>query len=385
MNIHPSYAYPNGLNEGPPRPALKWHWLGRALLVLCAALLALALAWLASNWHDAPALPRPAELARPQPRLAAERNLAYALWGLNAAPERDPAVVGRALWLANEAAAAQLLQPHDAQQREALFQAQAKTFASLAGQGLKLPQGAPWSCDERVADCLKLSFEKSEALTLQRQTIAALGARCEAVVDALQPAKGLGFEEPLPTQWHPTAPLAPLQNLHLCSLWLDTGAALAFRQGRKDEAWRLMARSSQFHRALLAGAHSLIAQTVVQRLWRRHLDMITALIAQDPAWAAQALPLVQTVGAPEVQARRWIVFEAAFGQAALQDAHRPGAPAAERGLDLLDLLQRQGIGFHLNRTTQLMDQQWLTLLKAVDSGLPQTVAALRTGKLAVDP
>ena len=58
-HIHPTYAYPNGLDEGPPRPAGRWRSLARGLLWLLALLLALVAAWVLSNWRDAEPQPRP--------------------------------------------------------------------------------------------------------------------------------------------------------------------------------------------------------------------------------------------------------------------------------------------------------------------------------------
>lgn len=388
-HIHPTYAYPNGLDEGPPRPAGRWRSLARGLLWLLALLLALVAAWVLSNWRDAEPQPRPAELAPPQARLPAERNLAYTLMGLTAAADRDPAQVGRGLWAADAHWAQQLQTTAGTAGRDAALAARAESFRALLGTPLAQPSGPPWNCDELEADCVAQYLDKADALAQQRQAMAALGARCDGVVDALQLDKGKAYEELLPADWRLAAlSTAGLQAAPLCSRWFHTGAVLAFRQGRKDEAWRLMARSNQLHRALLAGAHTLLAQQAFQGSLNRHLAFMGRLAAQDTAWVAQALPLVASFGAPEQAVRRWVLTEAAFGHAALRDAKgSPGDEGAlavgdpppsfgQRALDRLSSgLMARRIGWHPERTAQLRDQQWLQLLKRVDGGLSAAVEA----------
>ena len=402
MHIHPTYGYPNGLQEGPPSAGRRqawrwlWRWLWRALAAVLVLLAAVVLAWVVSNWRDADPQPRPPELALPVPRLPADRNVAYALMGLNAAADRDPTQVGRERWAANARLTRFFLTHPAADERAAARAAHADADQALAGAAGVAPAALPWACDEFEADCAARYGAAADALAPQRQGQSVWGARCDAVVDALQPDKGKGYEELLPTDWQvATLPMAGLQSMAFCARWLHTGAALAFRQGRKEEAWRQMARSNQFHRALLAGAHTLISQQVVQGLLRRHLAFVSGLVALDPAWAAQAVPLAAAWGAPEQAARRWLVVESAFGHAALKDAmapsdhpvtspasHPPPGWAEQVFSKATQVLTKHHIGAHPERTAQLMDQQWLALLKQVEAGLPAALEAPTTGASA---
>ena len=72
--------------------------LNRVVRLLALALLLLIAAWLASNWNDAPAQPRPAALQLPSPTLPDDRNAYFALAGLRAEADRDPSTAGQALW-----------------------------------------------------------------------------------------------------------------------------------------------------------------------------------------------------------------------------------------------------------------------------------------------
>ncbi len=358
MVIHPTYRYPNGLQEGPPAERAFWA-AGkgrRAGLVLAAALLALLLAaaWVLTNLSDAAPTPRPAELALPQPRLAPERNAAFVLLGLHAAADRDAGRAGREVWALRQKAG-------NGPEPAALAAQQ----AALTGTPLAQPQGAPWDCNALAEDCVAVYRDRADALAVQRQVVAAQGARCDALVDSAQPDKALSLEELLPAAWTPTAELAShLDAANVCAQWFNTGAVLAHRQGRRDEALRLLARSSQWHRTLIAGSHTLLAQMSAHDMARRYLRVVSGLAAQEPALAAQLLPLAASFGAPEQLARRWVVTEAAFSHGAF----RATAPAAE-GWSLQRLLWQR------ERTLQLMDQQWLGLLKRVDAGLPGALAS----------
>ena len=87
-----------------------------------------------------------------------------------------------------------------------------------------------------------------------------------------------------------------------------------------------------------------------------------------------------------------MVAESAYGQAALKDALATQSAAAtmpggdpqlgwaQRALDgVSNVLTKHHIGWHPERTAQLLDQQWLALLKRVDAGLPAALDVPRPG------
>ena len=394
LTIHPTYRYPNGLQEGLPsgvegapwQGVGRWFWrVGLALLILVVGVV---LAWVVSNRTDAGPAPRPAELALPQPRLAPERNAYFALAGLRAVADRDPAKVGRALWQAEQKLAQQLQAPLSAAERDAVLASRAGTSAQLMGTPLGADVGAePWTCDELAQDCVAAYLAQADALAQQRQQLAAVGARCDALIEGATADKPLAYEEMLLVEAGP-ALAAPAEwgNASTCSRWFRTGAVLAHRQGRKDEAWRLMARSNLLHRTLLGGAHSLIAHNVLQAMGRRNLKVTTSLLAADPAWVQQALPLVASFGAPEQLARRWLVTEAAVGYSVIREFAQRAAPsqadlsAGERLMDRVrTALMARRIGWLPEHTLQLHDQQWLALLRRVNAGLPAALLPAGAG------
>ena len=406
LTIHPTYRYPNGLQEGPPSgggQGADAGTTGRRLVLGFAGLLLLlilfVLAWVLSNLNDADPQPRPAALALPQAQVPAAQNSAFALMGLFAAADRDPAQVGRAMW-AEETRVAQALQdpqaiqtPQTFARRSEVLQEREKALASLQGARLSPPAVEPWTCNPLQSDCVVALLAKPDLLAQQRQSAAVLLSRCDALLDPSRPDKALPFEEVLPMHWHTATPLAGHASAAaVCMQGWQAAAVLAFRQGLKDEAWRLTARSNALLRTLLAGSHNLVSQSVLQGLLGRHLAFVSQLLAQDPARAQQALPLVAAWGAPEQFVRRWVLVEAAFSQAALKEA----AAGASLGADLpagnppdsalgawfegaerrvQAWLVSHHIGWHPERSAQLLDQQWLGLLKQVDGGLPAALTA----------
>jgi hypothetical protein len=386
--IHPTYRYPNGLQEGPPAErgtlwAGPWRRVVLALAVVLLLLLAVVAAWVLSNLNDAPAAPRPAELALPQPRLAPERNAAFVLLGLNAAADRDPGRVGRETWALQMQMAQRVSAAATPAERQALMAATAEQIQALAGTALNPAQGAPWNCDGFTDGCVAAYRDQADALAQQRQGMAVMGARCDALLDSSLPDKALAFEEVLPTVFNLGAAVAVAGHLsaaNLCANWFNSGAVLAHRQGRRDEALRLLARSSQWHRTLIAGSHTLVAQMTAHSMARRYLRLLSGLAAQEPALAVQLMPLAGSFGAPEQLARRWVVAEAAFSHGTLQaagpaagdeGAAASGKPLWETAAHAMGL---QHLLWQRERTLQLMDQQWLGLLKRVDAGLPGALA-----------
>ncbi len=405
MDIHPTYGYPNGLNEKPPSAhgqrtgwRLVLHWGRRAVWAVLLLLAVVALAWVASNWRDADPQSRPVELLLPAPLLVPEKNMAFALLGLHAAVDRDPARVGRELWL---------LDQHSAAERQALRQRRPLADAAIkaadeahtaqrlrvSGPLLAGAAGEPWACHASQSDCVARYLAQADKLAQQRQQMAVLGARCDAALEAVADVKPAShtppaFEELLPADLHPGAPFAGhASNANTCARWWQTGAVLAYRQGRKDESLRLLRRSQQLHLALQNGSHSLLAQMLANSLARRHFSFVSGLAAQAPDWASDLLPLLASAAPPEQLARRWVVLESALGHAVLKatspasgrarwgDGADPTAPVADRAIALMgNWLQAHQIGWHPERSVQLLDRQRLELLQQVDAGL---LAALK--------
>ncbi len=90
---------PAPLAPQPTRPARWRRWLRRllwAVAALFAALLLVALAWVASNWRDALSQPRPPELLAPMSQLPPADNAAWALADLRPPTDKDPAAAAAA-------------------------------------------------------------------------------------------------------------------------------------------------------------------------------------------------------------------------------------------------------------------------------------------------
>jgi hypothetical protein len=363
-----------------------WRWLLRSAVALVLLVMAVATAWVLSNLQDAGPVPRPAALAPPTQQLSPDRNAAFALAGLFAAEGKDPAHAGRALWAAEEAQVQQLL-------KTGRLIGPDMPNTPSAGARLAVAQGTPWVCEGLTTPCWAVWRGQSTALVTQRESMATLGARCEALVPANPQQKpGFEFEELLPKGWHPSGSFVSHAHAStFCAKWLHTGAALAQQQGRKADAVQLMHRASQLHRALLAGSHTLVAQSVADPQLRRHLAMVAAMAAQTPAWAADLAPLLAPLGAPEARVRRWIVAEAAYNQGALAamapnsaqsagladyPSGDPPSPWHTRVVSAVtDWLTTHHIGWHPQRTMQLFDARWLAQLQQLDAGLPSALGS----------
>jgi hypothetical protein len=389
------------------RDALRWvlRWTLRGLGALALLLVAVATAWVLSNLQDASPVPRPAALAQPTQQLSADRNAAFALTGLFAAEGKDPAQAGRALWAATQAQARRFASSGAAQmsveqaQAEAQAQEPARRAQELQILGVQLAaaQVAPWTCDGSAADCVAVYQTQSTALVRQRQAMATLGARCEALVPAPLPGgtAGFSYEELLPELFDPNAMvLGAYQGALFCGRWFRTGAALALQQGSPQLALQLLARSHQLQEGVGAGSHTLVAQMVANRMGHHHLAAAANMAAHAPGLAASMAPLVPPLAAPEGAVRRWIAAEAASSQSFMAavarnpvgtgDAHTGTTPNAQetwpsswaiRAFSAAsEWLMQHRISFHPERTLQLLDGRWLALLRQLDEGLPSAVA-----------
>ncbi len=404
MDIHPTYSYPDGLDKRPPREVrqqavrgagpLRWLWR----LLLTAVLLALlvAAAWVLSNLQDADPAPRPAALLLPAPKLSPERNAAYALMGLNAAADRDAAQLGRETQAVQTRLGQQWSDALSPADRSALMTAANAEIDALRGTSLPQPRDEPWRCDELENDCVSQVLAQADALVQQRQSVAVVGARCDALMGNTAPVSAFAFEEVLPTVWYPAVHLAGhIDNAALCGRWFRTAAVLALRQGRKEEAIRQLSRDNQLLRGLLAGSHTLIATQVSQSLLRLHMAVVSGMVLQDRTLAVSLLPLLAPWDSPEAVARRWVVAESAHAQGAVlgvarDPAEAPVEPFNDAQPQWLQPLQRAAywaqryhLGWHPQRTVQLMDAQALAMLTDIDQGLPQALAAARQADAAV--
>ena len=359
-----------------PRRGLRF--VARDLAWLTGGLLLVALAWVLSNLRDIEPAPRPAALVLPAPQLRDEANAFFALVGLNADTDRDPAVAGRALWRSRLAFAAL---PHEQRYLKAAGGALLRSEQDAQGSRVKSLAGPPLVCDSNGSDCTAQWIAQADALAAQRQTHATLGARCEQLLD-----KSFAFEEKLPPFQSAADPIAPhLSGAASCLKWLLSGAVVAWTQQRPGLAVALLTQADRLNRALLAGSHSLIAQMVAQRLARQTLNTVATLAVRDPPLASALVPLL-TPGPNQAQAaRRWIAVEAAYQRGALGEVSRTCLTVEDvvgrdqvslwDGLvgSIVRLTCRHHIGFHPERTLAALDARWLALMAALDDGLPAAI------------
>lgn len=359
---------------------LRWPLGGLAALLLL--IVAVALAWVLSNLSDAKPQALPPELAVAPPALPDERNAAWALIGLDAAPGRDAAQAGRALWR-HQVALGSLPLLIDEGQRRAHQQAE----QSLAGDRIKSRfEGPPLACPEDVGACVSVWLANPAAVAAQRAPLAEFGRRCEALVDA-----GFGFEEPLP----PAAvalrvlPSHDLIAAH-CMTWFRSGAAQSLAAGQRGQAVAQLARADTLWRGLYAGSRTLSGQMLALRLAQRSLDTLATLAAHDAALAPALLPLLAPPPDALALIRRWVPVESSARDAAFDDIANSCLVAADvqslparswlqNSADALERwLCRHHIGLQPERTKQRGHDQWLSLL----SGLQQGVEARLRERIA---
>lgn len=346
------------------------------LLLLC---LGLGVAWVLANREDAPAQPLPPELARPAPQVPEARNAAFALMGLFAEAGRDPAVAGRALWAAEQAHHTQPLAQRQTPAREAAY---VQALAAAQGQRLANFQGPPVQCE--AGDCTATWLAQADALARQQAAAQVWGRRCEDMLDA-----GFEFEEIWPAMHSLAEPVAQHAGAAAaCARWLDSTAVVAWAQGRRDQALQQLRRAAILQRGLLQGSHSLIGQAVAWRVSQQVLGTMAGLALRDASLAQALQPLLAApLPDPVAGARRWIAFEAQYGNAALDEALQrcltvdQAAPALRMGLGERVFLRVEGwlcrhrIGLQPERTRQQAAAQWLTLSQALGAGWPAALAA----------
>ncbi|KPF60824.1 hypothetical protein D621_01690 [beta proteobacterium AAP51] len=352
---------------------------------LLALALAVAAAWVDSNWNDAEPAPLPERLRLAAAQLPPDENAFFALQGLLAAPGEDPVAAGRASW---QAQLAQQARSHAERQADAeRLKTQAppqQTTTAPASSPLTVPSREPWACGSFGADCPTRQLADAERLAEQQAAAAAWGERCDRIADA-----GQAYEEPVPESPNPWQAMPLMQSLTACGQWFAADAVLAFAAGDLDATFTALQRGALFGQRVQAGSHSLIGQMVALRVQQRHLHTLAALAVRNPALAQAVLPLLAPAPALLPLAQRALVYEAAFGRGALQEAaasceqwaggldETPAeAPWPERLRSRAEQAGCEGrIGFHLQRTLQVAEARWLHMLDALGQGWQPGIAA----------
>lgn len=367
--------------RSPLRSVLRGPMLGLVgLLLLCVGLVS---AWVLSNREDAPPQPLSPELARPAPSVPDARNAAFALMGLFAEAGREAAAAGRAQWAAEQA---QATLPFEQRQEPAREAAYLRALSVAMGQRLPQLQGPPAVCADGEGDCIRIWLAQADALVRQRGTAQVWGQRCEALVDT-----GFEFEEVWPALRRLGEPMAAHASPAVaCALWLRTGAVLQWAQGRRDQALQQLRRVDALQRGLLQGSHSLVGQAVAWRVSQQVLGTMTDLALRDASLALALQPILAPP-LPDMAAgaRRWITFEAQYGNTGLDEMLQrcltvdQAVPELRVGLGERIYLRVEGwlcrhrIGLQPERSRQQMASRWLALSQAVGAGWPAAIAQAR--------
>ncbi len=360
-------------------PVRLLRWAGWTLLALLLGLLLLLAAWVLSNLRDAEPRPRPPELALPPERVPDAHNAAYALMGAAAAPGRNPAAVGRALWAAETAWATRHPAPA---QRLAALDAHQRELAALAGPLLAhAMHGAPADCGD-APGCFARWMAAHTALAAQRAPLQGFGQRCEAL-SGPDPGFESTFDEPVQPALAATGPVMGMQTAVSCSRWLRSGAAIAAARGRRDEALRLLLQADRLWRGLLAGSRTLVVWVVSQRLAADTLADIAELALRRPDWAGELAPMLAQAPDWRSLATSWMATEAEIARVAMRDAADqcltlgdlesiPPQPWAVRLVQHAEgWLCRHRIGWQPERTEQRADAAWLARRAAVQRAWAQ--------------
>lgn len=299
----------------------------KALGWLALALLAVVLAWVASNgpWADAaPQASLPSLQQRPV-TLAPERNGFLALQALG------------------------------------------------SGDGPSWPRGPVWDCSARREDCVGRWLADPAAVREAVQAAAPLGARCEQVaqaegqeeVVAERPAEG-----PLAKQPYTSLPTPSFRSVGRCVTWFGLQAAAA---ATPAEAVAALARADRLARLALAGSRSLIGAQVsvaaVERAWLQAAGLAVAGRVDRRDLLGLLAPLPPAALSP----RLWVPHEARFAREVTRDLVNPAFGcgsfmAADVPRGWLDhLVCRYGVGLLPEQTAQDIDARWgarLALLPA---------------------
>ena len=346
-------------------------------------LLAVATAWLGSNLGDIAPRPRPAVLQLPQAAVADDRNVFFALAGLSAEPGRDPAAAGQALWQITLEQAA--LTPHErlnGPKAQALRDRDSTEFK----RQVSAPAGPLLTCSADVPDCVNAWLAQPAAVAAERQAMALVGARCDALAQS-----SLEFEERIPPRPHYAAAISPhTQGALACARWWRSGAVLAWKGGQAQAAVTQLERAVNLSAMLLTGGHSLISHMLSASITRDTQSTIVALGLRDPALATALTPLLDPApgAANEVvqtqAVQRWMAVEAAISHSALAEAFECLEAADTGPTPFLDrLIARVShwqcghrIGLQAESTLALADDFWAGTADALGGGLPAAVQHL---------
>ena len=346
------------------------RWLVRGLKVLLAVLalvLAVLVAWVASNWHDDDARPLPPELALGAPQ--AGPPLFFVIQGLLAAPDVQPEQAGRAAWAALHAPAA----------------AASASAAAVNSATLPRIKGPPLVC-EAPQDCVKQLTADVAQVAQQLAPHTLLGERCTAA------AADARYADERPPAISLSAPFHSLAGLTSCGAWFKGQAVLAAARGDREAALQRLRAGMQLAQGVIAGGSMLITTVVAGTVVRGQYEAVAAVAALQPTWAADLTPLAAPLPASALQPQRWVLTEAAFVRGTfdqmLRDCADPRGPGLNLGGDdwALRLACRSGIGLLPNATRQALDGQWLATFNTASQGLgPMVDAAIERRRSHAPP
>lgn len=332
---------------------MRWFVRGlRVLLAVLALALAVALAWVASNWRDDAARPLPTELTLGPPQPGPP--LFFIIQGLLAAPGVQPEQAGRAAWAALHAPAA--------------------AAASASAAALPRIKGPPLVC-EAPQDCVKQLTADMAKVAGQLAPHALLGERCTAA------AADARYADERPLAVSLSAPFHSLAGLASCGAWFKGQAVMAAARGDREAALQRLRAGTQLAQGVMAGASMLITTVVAGNVVRGQYEGVAAVAALRPAWAADLAPLAAPLPASALQPQRWVVTEAAFVRGTFDQMLRDCAEPRDTGLNLggddwaLRLACRTGLGLLPHATRQALDGQWLATFNTASQGLGSMVDA----------
>ena len=311
---------------------------------LALTLATIALAWLAFNnrWVDAAQQPVPEPLRMAPATVPAQRNIFFALIGIN---DADPMAAGQAQW--------------------ANLQQGGKDEANPTVWGIS----APWACGPKTENCVEQWTGQADAVGAQLQADAARGERCAALA-----APDLDFEELTP---EPSAGLAA--NAHIsphtvsagrCVRWLLASAVVAAHRGRDDDSLRRLLQADRLLRLQLAGSRTLISHAVAWSAARLQWQTVATLFARHPGWAARHSEplgaLLRPLPPQALSAARWIAIQSGFERKVLA-ALIPGncmasLPGGASSADAGAWVCMMDKSYMPQATQREFDQRWLGVL-----------------------
>ncbi len=307
-------------------------------------------------------------MALPNPSLPDARNAYFALAGLHAAPDRDPATAGQALWKlllarAHAATSQRFVPDHDTPPIDT---------APALGEALPEVSAPPLICTSHMDECVAQWIDAAEALRRQRDTHALIGTRCERLLDG-----DFAFEEALPPMRTMAEPIAQHGvGASRCIRWFTSGAVLAWVRQDRDSVSAMLNRADRLSRALLEGSHSLIGHMLAARFARDTLATAAALGVRDPSLSAVLQPLLAPLPDSVKSIKGWMVVESAYLRASIETLEQqPTHLSTFADFDFVAWLTRNHIGWHPQRTLQRSDAQWLRSMQRLDAGLHAAIDA----------